>query len=130
MVLASRLTARHSRGQSPRGSLPGAGSTVVRVLRGLPIKGMFTGAGAALPGVFSISVGAELTGLHPHTMRIYEREGSLIRRAAPRGEGIQWHPPGLGRWAGVPATAWSTGRSGPVRMTSPVHVGGARLKTY
>jgi MerR family transcriptional regulator, heat shock protein HspR len=28
-------------------------------------------------GVFSISVAAELTGLHPQTLRIYEREGLL-----------------------------------------------------
>ena len=75
---------------------------MVRVLRGLPIKGMFTGAGAVLPGLFSISVAAELTGLHPHTIRIYEREGSLIRRAAHGGEGIQRHP-----------QAWDGGRACP-----------------
>jgi MerR family transcriptional regulator, heat shock protein HspR len=28
-------------------------------------------------GVFAISVAAELTGLHPQTLRIYEREGLL-----------------------------------------------------
>jgi len=28
-------------------------------------------------GVFSIAVAAELTGLHPQTLRIYEREGLL-----------------------------------------------------
>ena len=28
-------------------------------------------------GVFSISVAAEITGLHPQTLRIYEREGLL-----------------------------------------------------
>jgi MerR family transcriptional regulator, heat shock protein HspR len=28
-------------------------------------------------GVFSISVAAEMTGLHPQTLRIYEREGLL-----------------------------------------------------
>ena len=28
-------------------------------------------------GLFSISVAAELTGLHPQTLRIYEREGLL-----------------------------------------------------
>jgi MerR family transcriptional regulator, heat shock protein HspR len=28
-------------------------------------------------GLFSISVAAELAGLHPQTLRIYEREGRL-----------------------------------------------------
>lgn len=43
-------------------------------------------------GLFSISVAAELTGLHPQTLRIYEREGLLdparsaggTRRYSPR----------------------------------------------
>jgi MerR family transcriptional regulator/heat shock protein HspR len=35
-------------------------------------------------GVFAISVAAELTGLHPQTIRIYEREG-LVRPARSGG---------------------------------------------
>jgi MerR family transcriptional regulator/heat shock protein HspR len=35
-------------------------------------------------GVFAISVAAELTGLHPQTIRIYEREG-LVRPARSDG---------------------------------------------
>lgn len=36
-------------------------------------------------GVFSISVAAELTGLHPQTLRIYEREGLLDPARSPGG---------------------------------------------
>ena len=39
-------------------------------------------------GLFSISVAAELAGLHPQTLRIYEREGLVeppAARAAPAG---------------------------------------------
>jgi MerR family transcriptional regulator, heat shock protein HspR len=35
------------------------------------------GVGGCGPGLFSISVAAELTGLHPQTLRIYEREGLI-----------------------------------------------------
>lgn len=35
-------------------------------------------------GLFAISVAAELTGLHPQTIRIYEREG-LVRPARSEG---------------------------------------------
>jgi MerR family regulatory protein len=33
-------------------------------------------------GLFSISVAAEMAGLHPQTLRIYEREGLLDLEAA------------------------------------------------
>ena len=36
-------------------------------------------------GLFSISVVAELTGLHPQTLRIYEREGLLDPARSPGG---------------------------------------------
>ena len=36
-------------------------------------------------GLFSISVAAELTGLHPQTLRIYEREGLLDPARSPGG---------------------------------------------
>jgi len=36
-------------------------------------------------GVFSISVAAELTGLHPHTLRLYEQEGLLSPARSPGG---------------------------------------------
>jgi MerR family transcriptional regulator/heat shock protein HspR len=36
-------------------------------------------------GLFSISVAAELTGLHPQTLRIYEREGLLAPARSPGG---------------------------------------------
>jgi len=36
-------------------------------------------------GVFSISVAAELTGLHPQTLRIYEREGLVDPVRSPGG---------------------------------------------
>ncbi len=36
-------------------------------------------------GLFSISVAAELTGLHPQTLRIYEREGLLEPARSPGG---------------------------------------------
>jgi MerR family transcriptional regulator/heat shock protein HspR len=36
-------------------------------------------------GVFSISVAAELTGLHPHTLRQYEQEGLLSPARSPGG---------------------------------------------
>jgi MerR family transcriptional regulator, heat shock protein HspR len=36
-------------------------------------------------GLFSISVAAELTGLHPQTLRIYEREGLLDPVRSPGG---------------------------------------------
>jgi DNA-binding transcriptional MerR regulator len=36
-------------------------------------------------GLFSISVAAELTGLHPQTLRIYEREGLLDPSRSPGG---------------------------------------------
>ena len=36
-------------------------------------------------GVFSISVAAELAGLHPQTLRIYEREGLLAPARSPGG---------------------------------------------
>ncbi len=36
-------------------------------------------------GLFSISVAAELTGLHPQTLRIYEREGLLEPVRSPGG---------------------------------------------
>lgn len=34
-------------------------------------------------GLFSISVAAELTGLHPHTLRLYEHEGLLAPARSP-----------------------------------------------
>jgi MerR family transcriptional regulator, heat shock protein HspR len=36
-------------------------------------------------GLFSISIAAELTGLHPQTLRIYEREGLLDPARSPGG---------------------------------------------
>jgi MerR family transcriptional regulator, heat shock protein HspR len=36
-------------------------------------------------GLFSISVAAELTGLHPHTLRLYEHEGLLSPARSPGG---------------------------------------------
>lgn len=36
-------------------------------------------------GVFAISVAAELSGLHPQTLRIYEREGLLEPARSPGG---------------------------------------------
>jgi MerR family transcriptional regulator/heat shock protein HspR len=36
-------------------------------------------------GLFSISVAAELTGVHPQTLRIYEREGLLDPARSPGG---------------------------------------------
>jgi MerR family transcriptional regulator, heat shock protein HspR len=36
-------------------------------------------------GLFSISVAAELTGLHPQTLRIYEQEGLLSPARSPGG---------------------------------------------
>ncbi len=36
-------------------------------------------------GLFSISVAAELTGLHPQTLRIYEREGLVDPARSPGG---------------------------------------------
>jgi MerR family transcriptional regulator/heat shock protein HspR len=36
-------------------------------------------------GLFSISVAAELTGLHPHTLRLYEHEGLLNPARSPGG---------------------------------------------
>jgi MerR family transcriptional regulator/heat shock protein HspR len=36
-------------------------------------------------GLFSISVAAELTGLHPQTLRVYEREGLLEPGRSPGG---------------------------------------------
>ena len=36
-------------------------------------------------GLFSISVAAELAGLHPQTLRIYEREGLLDPNGARAG---------------------------------------------
>jgi len=36
-------------------------------------------------GLFSISVAAELSGLHPQTLRIYEREGLLDPARSPGG---------------------------------------------
>jgi len=36
-------------------------------------------------GLFSISVAAELAGLHPQTLRIYEREGLLEPARSPGG---------------------------------------------
>jgi MerR family transcriptional regulator/heat shock protein HspR len=36
-------------------------------------------------GVFSISVAAEITGLHPQTLRIYEREGLLEPERSGKG---------------------------------------------
>lgn len=36
-------------------------------------------------GLYSISVAAELTGLHPQTLRIYEREGLLQPARSPGG---------------------------------------------
>lgn len=44
-------------------------------------------AGWADPGrgVFSISVAADLTGLHPQTLRIYEREGLVEPARSPGG---------------------------------------------
>ena len=36
-------------------------------------------------GLFSISVAAELAGLHPQTLRIYEREGLLDPAGAAHG---------------------------------------------
>ena len=36
-------------------------------------------------GLFSISVAAELTGLHPQTLRIYEREGLVDPSRSPGG---------------------------------------------
>jgi MerR family transcriptional regulator/heat shock protein HspR len=36
-------------------------------------------------GLFSISVAPELTGLHPQTLRIYEREGLLDPARSPGG---------------------------------------------
>jgi MerR family transcriptional regulator/heat shock protein HspR len=44
-------------------------------------------AGSVEPdrGVFSISVAAELSGLHPQTLRTYEREGLLDPKRSPGG---------------------------------------------
>lgn len=39
----------------------------------------------AQQGVFAISVAAELSGLHPQTLRIYEREGLLEPDRSPGG---------------------------------------------
>ena len=36
-------------------------------------------------GLFSISVAAELTGLHPHTLRLYDQEGLLSPARSPGG---------------------------------------------
>ena len=36
-------------------------------------------------GLFSIAVAAELTGLHPHTLRLYEQEGLLSPARSPGG---------------------------------------------
>ena len=46
---------------------------VAVVSAGLPVPGW----GDPGRGLFSISVAAELAGLHPQTLRIYEREGLL-----------------------------------------------------
>jgi MerR family transcriptional regulator/heat shock protein HspR len=36
-------------------------------------------------GLFSIAVAAELTGLHPHTLRLYEHQGLLAPARSPGG---------------------------------------------
>ncbi len=36
-------------------------------------------------GLFGISIAAELTGLHPQTLRIYEREGLVLPARSPGG---------------------------------------------
>ena len=52
-------------------------------------------------GLFSISVAAELAGLHPQTLRIYEREGLLDPGAAPAVPAAT--PPGT--WTGCRRSA-------------------------
>ena len=47
-------------------------------------------------GLFSISVAAELTGLHPQTLRIYEREGLLDPSRSPGGT-RRYSPDDIGR---------------------------------
>jgi len=47
-------------------------------------------------GLFSISVAAELTGLHPQTLRIYEREGLLDPARSPGGT-RRYSPDDIGR---------------------------------
>jgi DNA-binding transcriptional MerR regulator len=47
-------------------------------------------------GLFSISVAAELTGLHPHTLRLYEQEG-LLRPARSPGGARRYSPDDINR---------------------------------
>ena len=37
-----------------------------------------------VPGVFMISVAAELAGMHPQTLRVYERRGLITPQRTPR----------------------------------------------
>lgn len=46
---------------------------------------MSPGWGELDQGLFSISVAAELTGLHPQTLRLYERQGLLDPARSPGG---------------------------------------------
>ena len=41
-------------------------------------RGAVSGTGAGDRGVYIISVAAELTGVHPQTLRIYERRGLIV----------------------------------------------------
>jgi len=58
-------------------------------------------------GLFSISVAAELAGLHPQTLRIYEREGlldparsaGLLRQACDAGDTAACRAKGCTGWA-------------------------------
>jgi MerR family transcriptional regulator, heat shock protein HspR len=52
----------------------------------------------AEPGrrLFSISVAAELTGLHPHTLRLYEQQG-LLRPARSPGGARRYSPDDVDR---------------------------------
>ena len=58
-------------------------------------------------GLFSISIAAEITGLHPQTLRLYEREGLLDQPAVPGAPGATaaMTSPGCRRSAGWPALA-------------------------
>src|SRR5204862_4942824 len=58
------------------GGDPGAGRGLARVAPG-PLGGVMQRAGEGERGVYVISVAAELAGMHPQTLRIYERRGLL-----------------------------------------------------
>ena len=79
---ADREAARAGAARALRRAARGAGA-VRRARRGRPARGAVP-VSARRPAVFLIGIAAELAGMHPQTLRVYERRGLITPARSPR----------------------------------------------